>query len=32
LATQTAVWTDILPYHIPKYRFLDFSGVKNPNS
>jgi len=32
LATQTAVWTDILPYHIPKYRFLDFPGLKNPNS
>ncbi|KAF5777884.1 hypothetical protein HanXRQr2_Chr12g0540981 [Helianthus annuus] len=32
LATHTTVPYDIFLYHIPMYRFLDFPGLKNPNS
>uniref|UniRef100_A0A6N2N5B5 Uncharacterized protein n=1 Tax=Salix viminalis TaxID=40686 RepID=A0A6N2N5B5_SALVM len=30
LATQTTVMMDTLLYHIPKYRFLELPGLKNP--
>uniref|UniRef100_A0A251T3S6 Uncharacterized protein n=1 Tax=Helianthus annuus TaxID=4232 RepID=A0A251T3S6_HELAN len=32
LATHTTVPYDIFLYHIPRYRFLDFPGLKKPNS
>ncbi|MFS8015699.1 hypothetical protein Hanom_Chr15g01359731 [Helianthus anomalus] len=32
LGTHTTVPYDIFLYHIPRYRFLDFPGLKKPNS
>ncbi|MFS7994483.1 hypothetical protein Hanom_Chr12g01106591 [Helianthus anomalus] len=32
LATHTTVPYDIFLYHIPRYRFLDFPGLKKPSS